>query len=91
MLRAFSADPKSSAHTRVTDRDGPSEHNLIRSDRLCLTSANPDNLKLLAVVHGIYHSCKNDSICLSLNGCALSRHIIHSRAAGFAKAFTHFV
>ena len=36
------------------------------SQRLCFCNPNVQKLKALAVVHSVYHSCKNDVQCRSL-------------------------
>ena len=56
------------------------------ADRLCFSNTNTNSLKLLALVHGVYHATKNDSFCLSHNACTRYRAEIQLRVCGFAKA-----
>jgi hypothetical protein len=48
--------------------------------RLCLVSPSANSLRRLAIVFGIYHACKNDSLAPSTPA------LVQSRAVGFAKS-----
>ena len=68
----------------------PGEGSISVGERLCLR--NPSLLKLqrVALVHGVYHACKNDSSCL-IDGSPRSAHFVQNRGHEFCRALEHLV
>ncbi len=66
------------------------EESIRISDRLCLCQPSSIKLLRLTTCHGIYHSCKNDHLCV-VNGHPAAASIVQGRGAEFARAYKHLV
>ena len=63
----------------------PLEESCSLPSRLCLASPSKDKLHRLAIVYGIFHTCKNDPACF-ISAHPSSPSIVQSRAVGFARS-----
>ena len=59
--------------------------------RLCLVSPSKDKLRRLAIAYGIFHACKNDSVCFASSARPNLPSIVQSRAVGFARSVASVV
>ena len=72
-----------------------SEPSLSIASRLCLVFPSKDKLKALAFVHTLYHSCKNDFVCIGDGGLGASglsdARMVQRRATEISRSIRHLV
>ncbi len=75
-----------------------SEVSILVGERLCLIEPSVQKLRMIALCHFIYHSCKHDDVCASgmthfctNSGVAPPWPVVQNRAIGFAKVGYHLV
>ena len=65
------------------------EESIFLGRRLNFEKNSKENMKRLAIAHGIYHQCQSDHMCV-LDGVPAPPRTVQARAAGIARACLHF-
>ena len=62
------------------------EHSIFIGSRLCLVEPSVQNLKMLAFIHSMYHSLKNDPRCVGQDGYPVNANSMQLAASNLCRA-----